>query len=734
MWVMGRRFSISAVLAEGAHLALLAVAAVSVHWEIARGAAIPADPARPAGGVYAAAFISNAAATGESVLWNPADNLGFPFYADWRNRVYAPFNALLRLIQISWAIRLGLLAKVILAGWAAYYAARRIGFQPPFAILFAAAFQHSPPFMLWLDHPLTDAAPLLPLFFLLTERLAVGHTGIWPIGALLFGLAFLGGGLFVPLIIAAFFGVYLSARAFITRKQYPPLQAVGAFAASVFAGLAFSGIQLVPYLELLQFSQGHLDSNHGAVTLMHGAAAISPQLFAAAPEESQVGANLLDARALAALHFGIVPLLASILWLALRHCVTPPHRLRMDLLLALGAAAYLSGLVWQSLPGLPAPDGNALLAAAAMLGGFAFSIAGVAAAEAWLELNPDQCTSALKRLALIAPVAAAVVLASALVGIRLERPAAQPFYTALAFPLAGAAGFAAIVFITLLKPSPRIMGYGIAVLAAFELVATLHPLEGSAPASILAQATEAVQRASRPLERVGGRPADAGVPGAASASGRRELERSARFWAAANADPLLQVRAACNEYVLSKDDVRGPFGDVRAKLRLVEVYPRGMARFEHLDPHARARVIFDVREFEETANRALDSRLPPLLEGNWRGNGGEVDSNARATVTEESHTRVAIKTESVAAGLLVLADAYYPGWTALIDDTPVEVWPLDTAFRAVAVPAGSHQVVFTFAPASKRWGLAVTLAGAAIIALGLAALGRRTLQRFLAER
>ena len=75
--------------------------------------------------------------------------------------------------------------------------------------------------------------------------------------------------------------------------------------------------------------------------------------------------------------------------------------------------------------------------------------------------------------------------------------------------------------------------------------------------------------------------------------------------------------------------------------------------------------------------------------------------------TEDSPTRITLKTEANTAAALVLADPFYPGWTAALDNRPVPVERAADApvFRAVAVPAGSHTITFRYEPASIRVGL-----------------------------
>lgn len=75
-----------------------------------------------------------------------------------------------------------------------------------------------------------------------------------------------------------------------------------------------------------------------------------------------------------------------------------------------------------------------------------------------------------------------------------------------------------------------------------------------------------------------------------------------------------------------------------------------------------------------------------------------------ATVTRYAPERVEVATDANGAALLVLADNYYPGWQAQVDGQRAEVFRTNHTFRGVVVPAGKHQVVFTFDPAGVREG------------------------------
>ncbi len=98
-----------------------------------------------------------------------------------------------------------------------------------------------------------------------------------------------------------------------------------------------------------------------------------------------------------------------------------------------------------------------------------------------------------------------------------------------------------------------------------------------------------------------------------------------------------------------------------------------------------------------------------------------------AIIKELFADRVKVETETDAAGVLILVDAWDPGWRAWIDGRPTEVLRANGAFRAVAVPEGRHVVEMLYRPWPVLAGLCLSTAGVLALAIGAGCLVRRRL-------
>jgi hypothetical protein len=147
------------------------------------------------------------------------------------------------------------------------------------------------------------------------------------------------------------------------------------------------------------------------------------------------------------------------------------------------------------------------------------------------------------------------------------------------------------------------------------------------------------------------------------------------------------------------------------------------------DAVPRARIVYDAaRASSEREAFSLLFRTDPsasviLEEGLQPPAGGVPAERTAARIVEEGPDRVTISAELERPGWLVLLDNHYPGWRAEAGGEPLPILRADFAFRAVPLPAGKHEVVFTYRPASLRYGIGLA-ALSVLVCVGLMA-GRR---------
>ena len=71
--------------------------------------------------------------------------------------------------------------------------------------------------------------------------------------------------------------------------------------------------------------------------------------------------------------------------------------------------------------------------------------------------------------------------------------------------------------------------------------------------------------------------------------------------------------------------------------------------------------------------------------------------------------RVEIAVNPVGDAMLVLTDSDFPGWRAAVDAVDTPIYAANGLYRAVPVTADSRRVVFSYLPASFRWGASVSI-------------------------
>lgn len=92
------------------------------------------------------------------------------------------------------------------------------------------------------------------------------------------------------------------------------------------------------------------------------------------------------------------------------------------------------------------------------------------------------------------------------------------------------------------------------------------------------------------------------------------------------------------------------------------------------------------------------------------------DSTASITLTTYHPNKLVYTSNNTSEGLGVFSEIYYPyGWKATIDGKDASILRVDYLLRGLIIPAGKHEIVFTFDPQSLK--ITETLAYAASILL-----------------
>jgi hypothetical protein len=100
--------------------------------------------------------------------------------------------------------------------------------------------------------------------------------------------------------------------------------------------------------------------------------------------------------------------------------------------------------------------------------------------------------------------------------------------------------------------------------------------------------------------------------------------------------------------------------------------------------------------------------LPALPEG-FHVEGG-AECHGRIVWQERRPEFLALEVSAARPCILVFSELAYPGWQAFVNDARAPMERADGILRALALPAGTHQVVLRFQPTSLKWGAGISLA------------------------
>jgi hypothetical protein len=92
-------------------------------------------------------------------------------------------------------------------------------------------------------------------------------------------------------------------------------------------------------------------------------------------------------------------------------------------------------------------------------------------------------------------------------------------------------------------------------------------------------------------------------------------------------------------------------------------------------------------------------------------------SGSSARIVAERGDELVIRANAPEGGFLVVADTFYPGWTAQVDGAPARIERANLSVRAVALPRGEHEVRFQYRPTALRRGAVISALAWLVIAL-----------------
>lgn len=193
-----------------------------------------------------------------------------------------------------------------------------------------------------------------------------------------------------------------------------------------------------------------------------------------------------------------------------------------------------------------------------------------------------------------------------------------------------------------------------------------------------------------------------------------------------NESPLLNLLGA--KYVLSfNPDPQSDwdpqyFKYPKEKYELVFQYGKSQV-YENKQALPRAFIVHDFQVLNQKEilstlmNEEFDPQSTLLLEEAPKKLPEEKLGEDKVAIDESGYfeNRVLIKTHSSSDGFLFFSDNFYPGWKAFIDGKKTKIYRANYSFRAIALPAGEHQVHFVYNPLSFKIGLCLSLGVALLL-------------------
>jgi hypothetical protein len=136
----------------------------------------------------------------------------------------------------------------------------------------------------------------------------------------------------------------------------------------------------------------------------------------------------------------------------------------------------------------------------------------------------------------------------------------------------------------------------------------------------------------------------------------------------------------------------------------------------------------DIGALQAARREGFDPRTQIVLKKSSRASSTEGASGAdgEVAIAGRGPNHLDLRVTTRVDGYLFVGEMWMPGWVAYVDGIETEVLQANYTFRAVRVPAGTHDVHMAYKPAAWRLGVGITLATMALLALwGIVSVVRR---------
>ena len=689
--------------------------------------------------------------------WNPYALGGTPFFANPEVAWLSPFSLPLWILPLHYGLGVAAALKLWTAGFGTYLLTRelKLGFWP--AMLAGVSFALCAFDIAWLSHGVqVSVAVMLPWSLWLVERLirrgraaeALGLTGV-------VAILLTGGHPGTQLHVLAATVLYALMRAALSTDVETPerLRRLGLVGAALVLGTLLTAVVLLPAQQASLDTAGAFARSHGAVEFLGSnmpvgvlRTALFPEWWGRLSELVFAGPAYFNERTLyagtAALVLAVVALACGGAWrrmapfavlgvlgaaVAVRTPVVHPlvrhlplfksvQNQRM-LLFSLLAVAVLAGFGLQAVLDDPRRRrvwgvlGAALLAALVAIAGIGLHGSTLSQGLHYALHRSGATTLSAIAVASVIWWVVFVVLLGAVLLLAWRRPAARTLVGALVVLVAAldmlhfAHGYQpmgpvskaipprtpAIAYLERHAGGGRIAGLEKALPADWPTLYGLRDAAGydqpqpSLRFLRLWQAMEAAQTAGGPFRFAAISPASLRVLGVLGA----------RY---VIADPSAQSHSAVFPRVYHGRDA-GIFANAAAMERAIVARHVQVAGEDDEETGAVMAERFDPRRDAVVRADELGSTPVP-------GNG---DGSVR--VVGERNSEVTLRATLPRAELVVLDDAWARGWSVRVDGRPARALQADVVLRGVVVPAGAHEIVWSYRLPGLRLGLALSLLG-----------------------